>query len=121
MAAVSELPEYNLSRKISAARIRGYDIPVQKPKRNGAPKSGIRGADGKKRQKNKKNKNNDKNNKRHIEEVEVLQDGIKGMKHTISELIVKKKGKDGQGDNDGPPKQDAGNAFGGHCEKAKKD
>ena len=29
MAAVSELPEYNLSRKISAAHIRGgYNIPV---------------------------------------------------------------------------------------------
>ena len=88
-AAVSELPEYNLSRKISVTRIwGGYDIPVRKPKHNGAPKSGIRRADGKiytglmkhwwnlseaekeqvteehdqlkKHQKSKKNKNNDK-------------------------------------------------------------
>ena len=45
-AAVSELPEYNLSRNISATRIRGgYNIPVRKPKCNGALKSGIRGAD----------------------------------------------------------------------------
>ena len=39
----------------------------------------------------------------------------------ISELIVKKKGKDEQGKDNGPPKQDAGNAFGGCHEKAKKD
>ena len=149
-AAVSELPEYNLSRKISAAHIHGgYNIPARKPKRNGAPKSGIRVADGKtytgfmkhwwdlseaekdqvigecawlkKHQKNKKNKNNDKNNKHHIEEVEVLQDEITEMKHMISELIVKKKGKDEQDQDDGPLKQDAGNAFGGHHDKAKKD
>ena len=75
----------------------------------------------KKHQKNKKNKNNDKNNKHHIEEVEVLQDEIKEMKCMISELIIKKKGKDEQGEDDGPPKQDASNAFGGHCEKVKKD
>ena len=149
-AAVSELPEYNLSRKISATCIHGgYNIPVRKPKHNGVLKSGIRGADRKiytgfmkhwwdlsevekdqvteerarlkKHQKNKKNKNNDKNNNHHIEEVEVLQDEITEMKHTILELIVKKKGKDEQGDDDRPPKQDAGNVFGGHREKAKKD
>ena len=46
MSAMSELPEHNLSRKISAADIRGeYNIPVQNPKHNGALKSGIRGAD----------------------------------------------------------------------------
>ena len=132
-AAVSELQEYNLSRKISAARIRGgYDIPVRKPKRNGAPKSGICGADRKiytgfmkhwkdlseaeksqvteecaklkKYQKYKKNNNNDENNKCHIEEVEVLQDKLKEIKHMISELIVKRKGKDEQVEDDVPPK-----------------
>ena len=43
------------------------------------------------------------------------------MKHTISELIVKKNGRDEHSEDDGPPKQDAGNAFGGYHEKAKKD
>ena len=75
----------------------------------------------KKHQKNKKKKNNDKNNKRRIEEVEVLQDEITEMKHMISELIIKRKGKDEKGEDNGPPKQDAGNVFGGHHEKAKKD
>ena len=73
----------------------------------------------KKHQKSKKNKNNDKNNKCCIEEVEVLQDEITEMKCTISELIVKKKGKHEQGEDDGPPRQDAGNGFGGHREKVK--
>ena len=51
----------------------------------------------------------------------MLHDEITEMKRMISELIVKKEGKDEQGKDDGPPKQDAGNAFGGRREKAKKE
>ena len=75
----------------------------------------------KKHQKSMKNKNNDKNNKCHIEEVGVLHDKITEMKHSISEVIIRRKYKDEKGEDNGPPKQDAGNAFGGHHEKVKKE
>ena len=144
--AVSELPEFHTTRRVAAAHIRGgsADTGTHNKYNNstgkGAPKSGIRTADGKifmgfykhwwtltddekqhiieerKRKGNKKGTGGTKNNKRRVEELGLIQEQLHEMKRVVSELVVTQ-----QFENHDEkekkvrfdiPQHDAGNAFG---------
>ena len=117
-AAVSELPEFHSTCRITAARIRGGSADTGTHNRynnsagKGAPKSVIRTADGKiftgfykhwwtltddekqhviefhKHTGNKKGTGGTKNNKRRMEELGTIQEQLHKMKRVMSELIV---------------------------------
>ena len=145
-AADSELPEFHTTRRIATACIHGgSDTGVHNKYNNsagkGAPKSGIRTADGKiftgffkhwrtltddekqhvieerKCNGNKKGTSGTKNNKRHLEELGSIQEQLHEMKRVVLELVVKQQG----GNHDEKekkvafdmPQNGAGNTFGG--------
>ena len=146
-AAISELPEFHSTRRVTAARIHGGSADTgthnkySNSIRKGAPKSGIRTADGKiftgfykhwrtliddekqqvieerKHKGNKKGTGGTKNNKRRMEELGSIQEQLHKMKRVVSELVATQ-----QFENHDEkekkvtydvPKHDAGNAFGG--------
>ena len=145
--AVSELPEFHSSHRVAAAHICGGsgDTGTHNKYNNsagkGAPKPGIRTADGKiftgfykhwrtltddekqhvieerKRKGNKKGMGGTKNNKRCVEELGSIQEQLHELKRVVSELIATQ-----QFENHDEkekkvtfdvPQHDAGNAFGG--------
>ena len=145
-AAISKSPEFHTTRQIAAARIRGgSDTGVHNKYNNsarkGAPKSGIRTADGKlfmgfykhwrtltddetqhvikehKCNGNKKGTSSTKNNKHRVEELGSIQEQLHKMKRVVSELIVKQQGETHDEKKkkvaSDMPQNDAGNAFGG--------
>ena len=150
--AISELPDFHTTRRVAAARIRGgsADTGTRNKYNNsagkGAPKSGIRTADGKiftgfykhwqtltddekqhvieecMRKGNKKGTGGVKNNKRRVEELGSIQEQLHEMKCVLSELVAAQ-----QFENHDEkekkvtfdiPQHDAGNAFGRQRGKA---
>ena len=117
-AAVSEFPEFHSTHRVAAARIHGGSADTgthnkyNNSTRKGAPKSGIRTADGKiftgfykhwwtltddekqhvieerKCKGNKKGTGGTKNNKRHVEELGSLQEQLHEMKLVMLELLT---------------------------------
>ena len=151
-AAASELPEFHSTRRVAAARIHGgsADTGTHSKYNNsagkGAPKSGIRTADGKifmgfykhwrtltddekqhvieehKCKGNKKGTGGTKNNKRRVEELGSIQEQLHEMKRVMSELVATQQfenrdEKEKEVTFD-VPQHDAGNAFGGRRGKA---
>ena len=151
-AAISELPEFHSTHRVAAAHIRGGSADTgthnkyNNSARKGAPKSGIRTADGKiftgfykhwrtmtddekqhvieehKCKGNKKGTGGTKNNKRRVEELGSNQEQLHEMKRVVSELVATQ-----QFENHDEkekkvafdiPQHDAGNAFGGRRGKA---
>ena len=151
-AAVSELPEFHTTHQVAAAHIRGgsADAGTHNKYNNsagkGAPKSGIRTADGKiftgfykywrtltddekqhvieerKRKGNKKGTGGTKNNKQWLEELGSIQEQLHEIKRIMLELSTTQ-----QFENHDKkemkvtfdiPQHDAGNAFGRQQGKA---
>ena len=137
-SAVSELPEYQLARRVSSLkRIRGGGLEKGK---NKFKRDSIYADDGTiftgyysnwislpkedrdkviaERKKKNMSGGIKNDNKRKLAEIQAITDDIAMMKHTVSQLAATKRNQDEQDDD--APRDDAGNQFGGRKAKAGK-